>query len=147
MRSYRDRLWQLWRILSSQPYQSKLRSKSPDIRPTEDRRGNYIITAGERVIVKPGDRPNGIVFRDESFLVIYEKWSKETDTLLGYKYHYQRTDGWFVRYDMHEEERPGHPKHHLQASALGDGIRLPTGEVMCEDVLEMIVEQFVREDD
>ncbi len=142
-RSYRDRMWQLWRVLSSEPYQSKLRSKSPDLRPTEDRRGNYIVTAGERVIVKPGDAPTGIVFRDGSFLVVYEKWSKEPDELLSYRYHYQRPDGWFVRYDMHETELPGHPKHHLQASALGEDIRLPTGEVKCEDVLETIVEQFV----
>jgi hypothetical protein len=83
------------------------------------------------------------MFRDESFLVIYEKWSKEPDELLGYRYHYQRPDGWFVRYDMHETELPGHPKHHLQASALGEDVRLPTGPVTCEDVLEMIVEQFV----
>lgn len=136
-------MWQLWRILSSEPCQSKLRSKSPDIHPTEDRRGNYIITAGERVIVKPGDPPSGIVFNDGSFLVIYEKWSKEPDELLGYRYHYQRPGGWFVRFDMHETELPGHPKHHLQASALGEDIRLPTGPVACEDVLGMIVEQLV----
>ena len=142
-RSYRDRMWQLWRILSSEPCQSKLRSKNPDIRPTEDRRGNYIIVAGERVIVKPGDPPSGIVFNDGSFLIIYEKWSKEPDKLLGYRYHYQRHDDWFVRYDMHETEMEGHPKHHLQASALGEDIRLPTGEVSCEQVLDLIVVQFV----
>ena len=139
-------MWQLWRVLSSEPYQSKLRSKSPDLRPTEDRQGNYIITAGERVIVKPGDAPTGIVFRDQSFLVVYEKWSKEPDELLSYRYHYQRPGSWFVRYDMHETELPGHPKHHLQASSLGEGIRLPTGEVKSEDVLETIVEQFVGAD-
>lgn len=142
-RSYRDRMWQLWRVLSSAPYQSKLRSKSPDLHPTEDRRGNYIITAGERLIVKPSDSPIGIVFSDGSFLVVYEKWSKEPDEILGYRYHYQRSDGWFVRYDMHEEALHGHPKHHLQASALGESVRLLTGEVTCEGVLEMIVEQFV----
>lgn len=146
-RSYRDRLWQLWRVLSSEPYQRKLRSKSPNIRPTEDRWGNYIITAGERVIVKPSDSPSGIVFNDGSFLVVYEKWSKEPDVLLGYRYHYQRSDGWFVRYDMHEEEMEGHPKHHFQASVLGKNIRLPTGEVACEDVLKAIIEQFLLRDD
>ncbi|MGB3682666.1 MAG: DUF6516 family protein [Rubrobacteraceae bacterium] len=133
----------MWRILSGEPYQSKLRSKSPNIHPTEDQRGNYIITAGERVVVKPGDLPSGIVFNDESFLVIYEKWSKGPDELLGYRYHYQRPDDWFVRYDMHEKGLEGHPKHHLQASALDENARLPTGPVKCEDVLEMIVEQFV----
>ena len=136
-------MWQLWQLLSNEPYQSKLRSKSPDIRPAEDRSGNYIITAGERVIVKAGDPPRGLVFNDKSFLVIYEKWSKDPDELLGYRYHYQRPDDWFVRYDMHETEMAGHPKHHLQTSALGGGVRLPTGEVSCEQVLELIAEQFV----
>lgn len=136
-------MWQLWQVLSSEPYQRKLRSKSPDLHPTEDRRGNYIITAGERVIVKPGDAPSGIVFEDGSFLIVYEKWSKEPDELLGYRYHYQRADDWFVRYDMHETEMESHPKHHLQASALNEDVRLPTGEVTCEQVLDLVVVQFV----
>jgi len=133
----------LWRILSSGPCQRALRSKSPDPHPTEDRRGNFIITADERLIVKPGDPPSGIVFSDGSFLVVYEKWSKDPDVLLGNRYHYQRADDWFVRYDMHETGREGHPKHHLQASALGQDVRLPTGEVSCEQVLDLIVVQFV----
>ncbi|CAN5912044.1 hypothetical protein BH23ACT11_BH23ACT11_05010 [soil metagenome] len=94
--------------------------------------------------MKPDDHPRGVVFRDDSFLVIYEKWSKSEDTLLGYKYHYQRSDVWFVRYDMEETSRIGHPKYHLQASGLGENVRLPTGEVRCEAVLEMVAEQFVR---
>lgn len=94
--------------------------------------------------VKPGASPRGVVFRDDSFLVVYEKWSVSEDELLSYKYHYQRSDGWFVRYDLEEKERPGHPRHHLQASALGRNVRLTTGEVRCEQVLEMIAEQFVR---
>ena len=132
-----------YRLWHDAPLYRRTWYKSPDIRPTEDRRGNYIITAGERVIVKPGDPPSGIVFNDGSFLVIYEKWSKEPDELLGYRYHYQRPDDWFARYDMHETEMEGHPKHHLQASALGEDVRLPTGEVSCEQVLELIVEQLV----
>ena len=63
--------------------------------------------------------------------------------LLGYRYHYQRADDRFVRYDMHEIVREGHPKHHLQASALGQDIRLPTGEVSCEQVLDLILMQFI----
>lgn len=136
-------MWQLWRVLSTEPYQRRLRSTSPDLHPTEDRRGNYIITAGQRLIVKPGDTPSGIVFNDGSFLVVYEKWSKVPDELLGYRYHYRRADDWFVRYDMHEIEREGHPKHHLQASALGQDIRLPTGEVSCEQELDLILMQFI----
>lgn len=147
-RSYRNRLSELWRILSSEPYQRKLRSKSPDLRPAPAKRDEYIITAGERAIVKQGDPPTGLVFHDESFLIVYERWSTETDAILRYKYHYQRSDGWFVRYDMHEAEQEvaGHPRHHLQASQLGENVRLPTGQVTCEDVLQMIVEQFVGAD-
>jgi uncharacterized protein DUF6516 len=76
-----------------------------NLHPTEVRRGNYTIVAGERVIVKSGDPPSGIVFNDGSFLVIYEKWSKDPDELLGYRYHYQRPDDWFVRYNMQRSER------------------------------------------
>lgn len=143
-RSYRNRIGEIWNILYPESFQKKLRSKSPEIRPGEDRRGNFFIKTPGRSFVKPGDAPRGIVFRDDSFLVVYEKWSISEDRLLSYKYHYQRPDGWFVRYDMEEEKQAGHPKHHLQASVLGEHIRLPTGEVHCEEVLEMIVEQFVR---
>ncbi len=44
---------------------------------------------------------------------------------------------------MDEKELEDHPKHHLQASALGAGVRLPTGEVSCEQVLELIARQFI----
>ncbi|MDP9484900.1 MAG: hypothetical protein M3Q49_03735, partial [Actinomycetota bacterium] len=66
------------------------------------------------------------------------------DELVGYKYHYMRPEeDFYVRYDMGEEERPDHPKRHVQASSVGKDFRLPTGEVRCEEVLEMICEQFV----
>lgn len=141
--SYRNRLAEIWNILYPQPFQNKLRSKSPEIRPGEDGHGNYLIKTPGRPFVKLGDTPRGIVFRDDFFLVLYEKWSVSEDKLLSYKYHYQRSGGWFARYDMEEEKHAGHSQHHLQASALSDEVRLPTGEVRCEDVLEMIVEQFV----
>lgn len=96
--------------------------------------------------MKLHDPPRGIVFHDESFLVVYEKWSKEHDVVVGYKYHYQRPDGSNFRYDMEETERQGHPKYHVQATELGDDIRLPTGTVYCEDVLKAIIEQFVDEE-
>ena len=83
------------------------------------------------------------MFNDGSFLVVYEKWSKVPDELLGYRYHHQRADDWFVRYDMHEIEREDHPKHHLQASTLGQDSRLPTGEVSCEQVLGLILVQSI----
>lgn len=97
-----------------------------------------------RGIVRQSDKPRGIVFTDDSFLTLYEKWSIDEDTLLRYSYHYQRPDGWFMHYDMEEEERTGHPRHHLQASVLGTDVRLPTGEVRCEEILKVIAEQFIR---
>ncbi len=143
-RTYRNRLREIWDILYPQEFQNKLRSKSPAIRPGEDGHGNFFIKTLGRSFVKPDDTPRGIVFRDDSFLVIYEKWSIGDDRLLRYKYHCQRSDGWFVRYDMDEEQQTDHPKQHVQASGLGEHIRLPTGEVRCEEVLRAIVEQFVR---
>lgn len=141
--SYRTRITDIWNVLYPQPFQEKLRSKSPEIRPGEDGRGNFFIKTTGIPFVKPDDAPRGIVFRDDSFLVVYEKWSISEDKLLSYKYHYQRPDGWFVRYDMEEEKRTDHPKHHIQVSVLAENVRLPTGEVHCEEVLEMIAEQFV----
>ena len=44
---------------------------------------------------------------------------------------------------MDEKELEHHPKHHLQASALGADVRLPTGDVSCEQVLELIAKQFI----
>lgn len=143
-RSYRNRITEIWNILYLEQFQKKLRSKSPEIRPGEDGHGNFFVKTAGLPFVKPGDAPRGIVFRDDSFLVVYEKWSVITDRLLRYKYHYQRPDGWFVRYDMEEEDQAGHPKRHLQASVLSEGIRLPTGEVSCEEVLETIAEQLIR---
>jgi hypothetical protein len=143
-RSYRNRIAEIWNILFPEQFQEKLRSKSPEIRPGEDRYGNFFVKTAGKPFVKPDDAPRSIVFRDDSFLVVYEKWSVSEDRLLRYKYHYQRPDGWFMRYDMEEEEQAGHPKRHLQASVLGEGLRLPTGEVSCEEVLETIAEQFVR---
>lgn len=47
--------------------------------------------------------------------------------LLAYSYKYITPSGLSIRYDMHEEEFSGHPKRHLQISALGEDVRLPTG--------------------
>lgn len=141
-RTYQTRINEIRRVLQRESYQEKLRSKSPEIRPADAKPGEYIIKTGGLPFAKANERPHGIVFRDESYLVVYEKWSKQADSLLAYKYHYQRTDGWFVRYDMEEEQREAHPRHHLQSGALGN-VRLPTGEVLCEKLLYMIGEQFV----
>lgn len=143
-RSYADRMWQIWSVLLGEECQSRLRGKSPNLHPAgEDEEGNFVIKTEGPPFVKPGDAPRGIVFHDASFLVVYEKWFKETDTLVGYKYQYQRSDGSNFRYDMEETERRGHPKHHVQATELGEDVRLPTGQVYCEEVLRAIIEQFV----
>jgi hypothetical protein len=128
-RSVGKRLAEVRAILYPQPFQKKLRTKVPTITTGQTGYSEYFKTLG-LPFVKQGDRPRGIVFRDNSFLVVYEEWSLD-DELLSYKYHYQRPDNWFVRYDMNKEERPRHPKHHLQA-----GVR-------CEELLKMIAEQFV----
>jgi hypothetical protein len=142
--SFGDRIAEIRTVLAQQPLQKKLRSKSPVMPTGQTPRSNFLKTPG-LPFVKPDDKPRGIVFCDESFLVLYEEWSFDNE-LLSYKYHYQRPDGWSVRYDMDKEERLGHPKHHLQASPLGEAVRLPTGEVRCEQVIRMISEQFVRLD-
>lgn len=142
--SYATRMSQIWGILLGEECQDRLRGKSPNLHPAgEDEEGNFVIKTEGPPFVRPEDRPRGIVFHDESFLVVYEKWSKETNSIVGYKYHFQRADGSNFRYDMEETERRGHPKHHLQATELGEDVRLPTGTVYCEDVLQAIVEQFV----
>jgi hypothetical protein len=41
-------------------------------------------------------------------------------------------------------EAPDHPGRHIQTNAIGRGIRMPSGEVTCEAVLEMIFEQSLR---
>lgn len=146
-RSYVDRIGQIRGVLLGQECQSRLRGKSPNLHPAgEDALGNLVIKTEGPLFVKPQDPPRGIVFHDESFLVVYEKWSKERDIIVGYKYHYQRPDGTNYRYDMEETERRGHPKYHVQATTLGEDIRLPTGTVYCEDVLQAIIEQFVDEE-
>jgi hypothetical protein len=143
-RSYADRIGQIWGVLLGEECQSRLRGKSLNLHPAgEDAVGNFVIKTEGPPFVKPDDPPRGIVFHDESFLVVYEKWSKETDTIVGYKFHYQRPGGSNFRYDMEETERRSHPKYHLQATELGEDVRLPTGAVYCEDVLQAIVEQFV----
>jgi len=137
-------------VLYPVQYQQKLRSQSPEIRPGEDGKGNFIVRTPGRPYVKRGEKPRGIVFCDDSFFVFYEKWSIKEDQLLSYKYHYQKSGAeyWSMRYDMEEWEKPGHPKHHLQISVLDElldkALRLPTGEVRCEEVIEAISQQLVH---
>ncbi len=130
--------------MSSEPYNGLLKNRYAQIKPVESRTF-YTISCGKKGIIKPDTPPTGVVFNDGSFLRIFERWSADTDSLLKYSYHYQVPHGLSIRYDMAPAAAsPAHPKHHIQTSAIGSGIRMPSGEVRCEAVLEMIFEQFLR---
>ncbi len=134
---------QLQSFLSAEPFNSQLKYRHAVIQPV-DSKTFFTISCGEKGIIKPHTSPRGVVFKDDSFLRIYEKWSVEANALLEYNYHYQIPNGLSIRYDMDPvREAPHHPKYHIQTSAIGKGIRMPSNEVMCEAVLEMIFEQFL----
>lgn len=140
---HQNRAWSIRNVFVPEARGRKLRKRTFRIEQLPDGQGNMIVRTEGPPMVKKGTPPTGIVFRDGSFLVAFEKWSVQNDEILRYKYHYKRPDGSFLRYDMEEQEREGHPRCHLQASALGDDIRLPTGVVGCEEVLQVIAEQLV----
>ena len=117
---------QLQSLLSSEPYNSQLKYRHATIQPV-DSRTFFTISCGKRGIIKPHTSPTGVVLKDDSFLRIYEKWSVDTHSLIEYNYHYQIPNGLSIRYDMDPaREAPHHPKYHIQASAIGKGIRMPS---------------------
>jgi hypothetical protein len=129
--------------LSSEPYNSRLKDKDPQIKP-DDKRKSYTVACGKKGIIRHDTPATGIVFSNGSFLRIFEEWSTKDNSLLVYSYHYQVPYGSSIRYDMDSRAASAkHPKYHLQTSEFGKGIRMPTGEVTCEEVLRMIFEQFV----
>lgn len=135
---------QLQSFLSAEPYNSQLKYRHAVIQPV-DSKTFFTISCGRKEIIKPHTPPTGVVFKDDSFLRIYEKWSVETGSLLEYNYHYQIPYGLSIRYDMDPaREARHHPRHHIQTSAIGEDIRMPSNEVMCEAVLQMIFEQFLH---
>jgi hypothetical protein len=135
---------QLQSLLSAEPYNSKLKYRHAIVRPV-DSKTFFTISCGKKGIIKPHTPPTGVVFEDGSFLRIYEKWSVRSNSLLEYNYHYQIPNGLSIRYDMDpSREAPDHPRYHIQTSATGAGIRMPSSEVTCEAVLEMIFEQFLK---
>lgn len=135
---------QLQSFLSAEPYNSQLKYRHAVIRPV-DSNTFFTISCGRKGIIKPHTPPEGVVFKNDSFLRIYEKWSVETGSLLEYNYHYQIPNGLSIRYDMNPaREAPRHPRYHIQTSAIGEDIRMPSNEVMCEAVLQMIFEQFLH---
>jgi len=110
---------------------------------TVNTRKFYVIWAGKGKIGPESD-PAGVIFKDGSFLRLYEKWRTRDDVLLEYSYHYQIPQGDSVRYELDSENAsPSHPEYHVQTSALGDQYRLPTGLIKGEEILQMIFEQFV----
>lgn len=130
-------------FLSAQPYNCFIEGGYVRLQPVVAR-PFYTLSCGGKGIVKPDTPPSGVIFRDGSFLTIYEKWSVEDNRLLDYTHHYQVPYGISIRYDMDPANAsPPHPEHHRQTSAIGDDVRLPTGEITCEEVLRMIFEQFV----
>jgi len=139
----RNRRREIWSILSSEPYNSLLKDKDPQIKPLDTRK-TYTVACGSRGIIKPDTSATGVIFGDGTFLRIFEEWSTRDNSLLMYSYHYQIPNGPSLRYDMDPRAASAsHPKYHLQTSEFGDDIRMPTGKVTCEEVLRMIFEQFV----
>lgn len=133
----------MWRILSGEPYNSLLQNRGPIIKPLSTRHF-YTIACGEKGIIGPDTPPTGVIFGDGTFLRIFEKWSTRDNKLLEYSYHYQIPCGLSIRYDKDSKNAsPAHPEHHVQTNGVGTGIRLPTGEIRCEEVLQLIFEQFV----
>lgn len=147
VRAYADGLNEIHRFFfdANHPdHLQKLRGNSPPVRPIKTTDQDfYAFGTGEPLIVGPNTAPTGIVFENRSFLTVYEKWSKKNNVLLAYSYHYQAPDGSSIRYDMDERDLPSHPKHHLQCNQIGEQVRLPTGEVTCVQVLEMIYASFL----
>ena len=140
----RNRRREIWRVLSSEPYNSMLKNKDPQIKP-DDKRRSYTVACGNKGMIWPDTPATGVIFSDGTFLRIFEEWSTRDNSLLAYSYHYQIPYGSSIRYDMDPRVASArHPKHHLQTSEFGKNIRLPTGEVSCEEILEMIFEQFIR---
>ncbi len=139
----KERKNQLWIMMANEPYNSLLKYRRAVIKP-ESARTFYTISCGRRRTRPEDTTSSGVVFQDDSYLTIYEEWSVAENYLSLYEYHYQRPDGFWIRYDMDPDAASvRHPEHHLQARDLGKRIRLPTGKIKCEEVLRMIFEQFV----
>jgi len=116
-------------------------------RPEFDSRTRWLIVKTKGTpLVKFGDSPSGIVFKDGSFLTIAERWSEEGE-LLSFSYHYQRPDParWrFFRYDRERPEPPpvDKPRHHLHVRS---ELHYVTGPVELGQVLDVIAELFRRQ--
>ncbi len=139
----KERKSNLWGMMAHEPYNRLLKNRYVVIKPTYAQTF-YTISCGRRRTSPDDTTPSGVIFRDDSYFTVYEKWSVAGNHPLEYEYYYQRPDGVWIRYDFD----PGaasvrHPEHHRQARNLGSEIRLPTGKIKCEEVLQLIFEQFV----
>lgn len=139
----KERQDELWRMMAQQPYNRLLKYWTADIKPVPATTF-YTIACGRRRTRAGDTTPSGVVFRDDSYLTIHERWAVDDNRLLEYEYHYQWSDIAWLRYDMDSDAASEkHPEHHLQTSWLGKEIRLPTREIRCEEVLRLVFEQFV----
>ena len=142
MQKYYDRNTTIRTALARGHVQAKLRDKHPEIPYFHEPRNRFVIRTEGAGIADERTPPCGVVFTDESFLTIYEEWSKTDNELLGYSYHYQRGTV-SVRYDMDEELREGIPQYHVQFSGI-ESIHAPCGgRVEIHQVLDMITQQFL----
>jgi hypothetical protein len=139
---YYDRNTTIRRVLARVHVQAKLKDRHPEIPYFNEPRSRFVIRTQGAGIVDETTPPCGVVFTDESFLTIYEVWSKTDNELLGYSYHYQRGN-MSVRYDMDEVPKEGIPQHHVQFSGI-EKIHAPCGgRVEIHDILDMITHQFL----
>jgi hypothetical protein len=125
----------------------------------------YIPSASEFEHLFPNSPETGIVFIDGSFLVVKEifcyDYSSETDNEPGiirseFSFHYQSpTRQSFFRYDYHPSvgNPETHPLYHLHVGCWHQGedkfpgvprFRVP--EVWLEEVLELIIRDFLRDE-
>lgn len=142
MERYYDRNTTIRRSLARAHVQAKLKDKRPKIPYFHEPRSRFVIRTEGAGIADHKTPPCGVVFTDESFLTIYEEWSKTDNVLLGYSYHYQRGE-MSVRYDMDEVPREGIPQHHIQTSGI-EKIHAPCGgRVEIHEVLDMITHQIL----
>ena len=117
----------------------------------------YVPSQSTFQYITPQSSPTGMVFLDDSFLLVKhifrydyptEDASKPTICNLEYSYHYQRpSDNSFFRYDFHPDvgDAETHPLYHLHASGwLPDAIELPSvprfpvATITLDEVLELI---------
>jgi hypothetical protein len=133
----------LWGMMANDPYNSLLKFRFAVFKPVVAM-SFYTVSCGEKRVVEPSGPEEAVVFKDDSFLTIYEKWSVPDNRLTEYTLRYQVPRGISIRYEMDSDaDSASHPEYHLHVSALGDDYRLPTGKVKSEEVLRMIFEQFV----